>query len=107
MAETPNGGDHPQTINLEPDARGGPAAPDESRRQAEASADEEDRRERASPLGDAQSALGQDAEAIRRHAHGGRSIGDSIGGSAGLDVGSGTAGHKGDLGGGDPQKTGA
>ena len=46
-----------------------------------------------------------DAEAVRRHAQGGRTIGDSER-SAGLDVGSGTPGDTGDLGGGDPQKVG-
>ena len=86
--------DHPQTINLESDARGsagGEAQPDEGRVGADGDDEESD----------AQAELSEgDAEAVRRHASGGRSMGDAVGSSAGLDVGSGTGGDKGDLGGG-------
>ena len=109
MAEDPTGNDHPQTIKNEPDARGSEATglfKEEQERAQDDDNDENAPGEQASPLGDAQSALGDDAEAIRRHAHGGRSMGDAIGSSAGRDVGSGTGGDTGDLGGGDPQKVG-
>ncbi len=113
MADTPTGNDpdtndHPQTIKNEPDARrngSGGALFKEQQERAQEDVNEENTP--ASPLGDVQSALGDDAEAIARHAHGGRSMGDAIGGSAGRDVGYGTGGDTGDLGGGDPQKTGA
>jgi hypothetical protein len=112
--------DHPQTIKGEGDARGSDApaigggaeaggedqaATDESGASAGGGAASSS--EQASPLGDAHSQLSEgDAEAVRRHAGGGRSLGDSIGSSAGLEVGSGTPGDTGDLGGGDPQKVG-
>jgi hypothetical protein len=110
MADTPDRNDHPQTIKNEPDARGSDAGADaalfkqQQERAQEHSDDENAPSQQASPLDDLQSALGDDAEAIRRHAHGGRSMGDALGSSAGRDVGSRTPGDSGDLGGGDPQK---
>jgi hypothetical protein len=106
MADTPTGNDHPQTIKNEPSAHGSDAAlfKQQQERAQEQADDENAPAQAASPLGDAQSELGEDAEAIRRHAHGGRSMGDAIGSSAGRDIGSGTPGDSGDLGGGDPQK---
>ena len=121
--------DHPQTIRGEGDARGSDApsvgfdddeeeddAAGESGASVSAggdgggtadSAGRTEQREQASPIGGAQSQLSEgDAEAVRRHAGGGHSIGDAIGSSAGLDTGSGTPGDKGDFGGGDPQKVG-
>ena len=94
--------DHPQTIKGEDDARRADApATDESGASSGGGASEQ--REEASPLGNAHSQLSaDDAEAVRRHAQGGRSIGGSIR-STGLDVGAGTPSDKGDLGGGDPQ----
>ena len=110
MTDETQSRDHPQTIKGEGDARGSDApAVDESGASAGgggAGTSTTSSSEQASPLGDAQSQLSEgDAEAVRRHA-GGRTMGDSIGSSAGLDVGSGTPGDKGDLGGGDPQKVG-
>lgn len=108
MADTPSGNDHPQTIKNEPAAGGSSAAlfKEQQERAQDDASGENAPAEQASPLAAARSAPGDDAEAIRRHAHGGRSIGDAIGGSAGRDIGSGTPGDSGELGGGDPQKTG-
>ena len=77
--------DHPQTIKLEDDARGGsetfkhvPEPPRYETERGEAS---------AIPM-DAE--LGEDAEAVRRQAAGAETIGDAVGGGPGRDVGTGT-----------------
>ncbi|HEY8591539.1 MAG TPA: hypothetical protein VIL42_01595 [Sphingomicrobium sp.] len=101
--------DHPQTIDNEPldEVRGGAMSSEQqdSRGGGDSSAQEVPSGE--GEAGPADQVLSEgDAEAVRAQAQGGRTIGDSIHGGAGLDQGSGTAGDKGDLGGGDPQKVG-
>ena len=112
MADRSTSTDHPQTIKNEPDARdvsgsGGALFTEQQERAQDHAGDEGEIGQPPAPLGDTQSTLDDDdAEAIRRHAHGARSMGDAIGSSAGRDIGSGTPGDSGDLGGGDPQKVG-
>ena len=90
--------DHPQTTHLESDARGSATRTDE---RGEVGGGEDAGRDEAGPGGTGDSQLSPDeAEAVRRHAQGFRTIGDSIDGGAGLDVGSGTGADTGDLGGG-------
>ena len=88
--------DHPQTIKLEDDARGGSEAfrhqPQPPRYETE--------REEASPIPmDAE--LGEDAETVRKQAAGAESIGDAVGSGPGRDVGSGTP-EPDRIGGGEP-----
>ena len=100
--------DHPQTRKGEPDARGSAAYRDdvvpaegEEERDREAGSDQLDAGDGEQSDAGADAELSQDeAEAVRRHGQGFRTMGDAVGGGAGLDVGSGTSADKGDLGGG-------
>ena len=91
--------DHPQTIKSEPDSRGGSAMFREQQEQANGADGELEERP------EAQNQDGAD-EVPPDHVEGARTIGDAVGSSAGHDVGAGTPGDQGDLGGGDAQIVG-
>ena len=103
--------DHPQTRKGEDDARGSAQWNEDVVKPEEAREQRGDRANDGSPAGggDAPDTAGvgprdqltpDEEAAVSRHAQGGPTIGDSIGGDAGMDKGSGTPGDSGDLGGG-------
>lgn len=97
--------DHPQTRKGESDARGS-AEWNEDVVKPEADEERSARDAAAATAGATEEGAEQpqldegDQEAIRRHAHGGRSMGDAIGSGAGVGARSGTGGDTGDVGGG-------
>lgn len=110
--------DHPQTRKGEPDARGSAEWNEDVVKPEEAREERGDRDDAesgdgggevpsaggegpgASGVGPRDQLSPQEQEAVSRHARGFRTIGDSVGGGAGLDQGSGTPGDTGELGGG-------
>lgn len=91
---------HPQTIKLEDNARGGSEAAGHQPEppKYETTSDE------ASPIStDAE--LDEDAEAVRQHAQGAGTIGEATGSGVKPDVGSGTPPDRGALGSGKPPIT--
>lgn len=92
--------DHPQTIKLEDNARGGSKAaehqPDPPKYQSTSVS--------AAPI-PADAELGEDAEAVREHARGAVTIGEATGSGVKPDVGSGTPPDRPGLGSGNPPIT--
>lgn len=91
---------HPQTIKLEDNARGGSEA---ARHQPEPPKYETTSDE-ASPI-PTDAELDEDAEAVRQHAQGAGTIGEATGSGVKPDVGSGTPPDRGALGSGKPPIT--
>lgn len=91
---------HPQTINLEDNARGG----SDAARHRPDPPDHESLREEASAV-PATEELDEDAEAVREHATGAGTIGEATGSGVKPDVGSGTQPDRGALGSGKPPNT--
>jgi hypothetical protein len=98
--EAPIEENHPQTIKLEDNARGGAEA---ARYQPEPPDYESESEEASAVPADAE--LDEDAEAVREHAAGAGTIGEGTGSGVKPDVGSGTPQDRGALGSGKPPNT--
>lgn len=99
--DTPAAEDHPQTIKLENNARGGA---ENARKPPPERPQDDSQVEEASPV-PANVELGDDANAVRTHATGAGTMGEATGSGIKPDVGSGTPPDQGALGAGKPPIT--